>query len=185
MRRFAAICCICLLALSGCRQNQARSEAAIPTAQPNRGADGQLESAGEVAHQYLDAWQQGDFRAMHDLLTFRNRELTSYDEFRALYQHAQRIMALEALEYRPQTLTGQDRILSFQYDITFHSRILGAFTDADRLLHLAFDAQVNDWRIAWSPADIFAEMGQGARLIFEEQIPSRANIYDRQRPDPG
>ena len=185
MRRFANFCffcCLCLLALSGCRQNGPLSEAAaeaIPSPPPNRGAAGQLESAGEVARQFLDAWQQGDMRAMHDLLTFRNRELTSFDEFRALYEHAQRIMALEAISYRPQSLTGQDRILSLQYEMTFHSRILGPFTDADRLLHLAFDPQANDWRIAWSPADIFAEMGRGARLIFEEQIPSRANIYDR------
>ncbi len=182
MRRFFAICCLCLLALSGCRGSGPLSETAaetIPTARPNRGAAGQLEAAGEVARQFLDAWQQGDFRAMHDLLTFRNRELTSFDEFRARYEDAQRVMSLEALEYHPQTLTGQERILSLQYDMTFHSRILGAFTDADRLLHLAFDPQANDWRIAWSPADIFVEMGQGARLIFEEQIPSRANIYDR------
>ena len=179
MRRYAAICFICMLALSGCRGSGPLSEAAIPTARPNRGAAGQLEAAGEVARHFLDAWQQGDFRAMHDLLTFRNRELTSFDEFLALYQRAQRIMALEALAYRPLSLTGQERILSFQYEVTFQSRILGEFTDTDRLLRLTFDPQANDWRIAWSPADIFAEMGRGARLIFEEQIPSRANIYDR------
>ena len=152
----------------------------ITAAGPDRGAARQLEAAGEVARQFLDAWAQGDFRAMHDLLTFRNRELTSFDEFHALYQHAQRVMTLERLEYRPQTVTGPDRILSFQHEMTFHSRILGSFTDPDRLLHLAFDPHANDWRVAWSPADIFAELGQGARLIFEEQIPSRANIYDRQ-----
>lgn len=182
MRRFVAICFLCLLALGGCRQSGPLSEAvaeSIPTARPNQGAAGQLESADEVARQFLDAWQQGDFRAMHDLLTFRNRELTSFEEFRALYQHAQRIMAWEAMSYRQQSLTGQDHILSLQYEMSFRSRILGEFTDSDRLLRLAFDPQADDWRIAWSPADIFAEMGQGARLIFEEQIPSRANIYDR------
>ncbi len=151
----------------------------IPTARPNRGAAGELEAADEVARHFLDAWQQGDFRAMHDLITFRNRELTPYDDFLALYQNAQRVMALESLTYWPRSLTGKDRILTFQYEMTFHSRILGEFTDPDRLLRLAFDPQAGDWRIAWSRADIFAEMGQGARLVFEEQIPSRANIYDR------
>ena len=182
MRRLAIICCLCLLALSGCRGSAPLSEAAaesIPTARPNRSAAGQLEAADEVARHFLDAWQQGDFRAMHDLLTFRNRELTPFDDFHTLYKNAQRVMALESLTYRPHSLTGQDRILSFQYEMTFHSRILGSFTDPDRLLRLAFDPQAKDWRIAWSRADIFAEMGQGARLIFEEQIPSRANIYDR------
>ena len=182
MRRFVVICVICSLALSGCRGGGPLPDASaepMPPARPYQGQAGQLEAAGEVALHYLDAWRLGDFRAMHDLLTFRNRELTSYDEFRALYQNAQRAMTLDALDYRPQSLTGQDRILSFHYDLTFHSRVLGSFTDADRLLRLAYDPQANDWRVAWSQADIFAEMGQGARLIFEEQIPSRANIYDR------
>ena len=128
MRRFVTVCFLCLLALSGCRQSVPLSEAGaetIPTARPSRGAAGQLESAGEVARQFLDAWREGDFRAMHDLLTFRNRELTSFDEFRALYQNAERAMTLEALEYRPLSLTGQDRILSFQYAMTFHSRNWG------------------------------------------------------------
>ena len=174
---------LCFITLSGCRQSGPLSEAAaesIPTARPSRGAAGQLESAGEVARQFLDAWQQGDFRAMHDLLTFRNRELTSFDEFHALYQHAQRIMALESMSYRPQSLTGQDSILSLQYELSFRSRILGEFTDSDRLLHLAFDPQAGAWRIAWSPADIFAEMGRRrAPRSSKNKMPSRANIYDR------
>ena len=116
---------------------------------------------------------------MHSLLTFRNRELTSFAEFQALYQNAADTMALESLDYRPLTVTGEDRVLSFQYEMTFKSRILGKFSDQKRLLQLVIDPQANDWRIAWSPANIFAEMGSGARLIFEEQAPSRANIYDR------
>ena len=63
--------------------------------------------------------------------------------------------------------------------MTFKSRILGKFSDPDRQLQLVIDPQADDWRIAWSPGDIFAEMRQGARLVFEEQVPSRANIYDR------
>lgn len=180
MRQFTLFCLLAILIFSGCRQQAEQSAIAIPAAAPKNEAVTDLEAAGEVARRFLDAWQGGDFAAMHELLTFRNRELTPLAEFRALYQNAQDTMTLASLEYRPQTLSGQDRVLNFQYDVTFHSRILGSFSDPNRLLQLVIDPRAGARRIAWSPADIFAEMGQGARLVFEEQIPSRANIYDRE-----
>ncbi len=182
VRRLVILCLFCIVIFSGCRQAAALSEEAaraIPTAAPKQQAAADLEAAGAVASSFLDAWQRGDFAAMHHLLTFRNRELTSFDEFRRLYQNAQNTMSLESLEYRPQTLTGEGRVLNFQYTMAFKSRILGKFSDPNRLLRLVIDPQADAWRIAWSRSDIFAEMGQGARLVFEEQVPSRANIYDR------
>ena len=170
---------IALLLLAGCARG--REGAALPqatiAAEPT--ADANLDSADEVARRFLDAWAQSDFAAMHALLTFRNRELTPLGEFRALYQNARHKLKLERIEYRPTNLTGEGRVLAFQYDATFYTRGLGQFIDAKRALHLVVDSQVDGWRIAWSPADIFAEMGEGAQLAFEAQIPSRANIYDR------
>lgn len=117
---------------------------------------------------------------MHALLTERNQESTSFSTFRALYQQAGNTMTLEALQYKAETLYAADgRVLIFQYEMTFHTRILGSFSDPARQLHLVVDPQVGEWRIAWSPSDIFAEMGNGARLVFESQLPGRANIYDR------
>lgn len=179
MRRLALIGILILLALSGCRQPEDQSAVAIPTVAPKRQAGADLEAAGAVASRFLDAWQRADFAAMHNLLTFRNRELTSFVEFQTLYQNAHNTLSLESLEYQPLALSGEGRVLNFQYTVTIKSRILGRFNDPDRILQLVIDPQADAWRIAWSPADIFAEMGQGARLVFEEQVPSRANIYDR------
>ena len=179
MRQVALFYLALLLTLAGCSSGAEQSTLPLPTVavQPTAGTD--LESAGQVARLYLDAWMAGDLHAMHSLLTFRNRELTPKDEFLALYRHAHNKLTLEALEYTPRNLTGEGRVLVFQYDMTFHTRVLGSFTDAKRLLHLVIDQKAGGWRIAWSLADIFAEMGDGARLVFEAQIPSRANIYDR------
>ena len=170
---------VALLTLAGCRGSAEQSALPLPTmeAQPTRGAD--LASAEEASRRFLDAWQNGDFAEMHRLLTFRNRELTPLDEFRAAYQSTHDQLTLERIEYRPRSLTGDERWLALQYDMTFHTRNLGHFTDPNRRLHLVLDPQAGGWRIAWSRADIFAEMGEGARLVFEAQVPSRANIYDR------
>lgn len=116
---------------------------------------------------------------MHRLLTFRNRELTPLVEFRALYQQAHAAMGYISLDYKLQSLTGEGRFLTLQYEVTFHTRIVGSFVDSQRMLHLVVDSQLGEWRIAWSRADIFRELGEGARLVFESQLPVRANIYDR------
>ena len=179
MRCFILIHLLAVLFLAGCRAGAGQSALPPPTAAEQPKPETDLEAANETARRFLDAWQMGDFEAMHSLLTFRNRELTPLDEFRAAYQSARDQLTLERIEYSPANLSGEGRVLAFQYDMTFHTRILGRFTDAKRKLHLVFDPQAGGWRIAWSPADIFAEMGEGARLVFEAQVPSRANIYDR------
>ncbi|MDE2750078.1 MAG: penicillin-binding transpeptidase domain-containing protein [Chloroflexota bacterium] len=179
MRRLAIIIIILLFSLSACASTGEEAAIQLGTAAPNPAELADLEAADGVARRFLDAWAERDFAEMHGLLTFRNRELTPLAEFRALYENAQTRLRLEALEYTPTNLTGEGRVLAFQYDITFHTRVLGSFVDARRTLHLVIDPQVGAWRVAWSPADIFPEMGEGARIVFEAQTPSRANIYDR------
>lgn len=165
--------------LSGCQGDSADSAVPLPTAPPATSPVSDLVAAEQVARAFLDAWLAGDFATMHGLLTFRNRELTPFDDFQAYYESAQNRMWLEELEYHPHTLSGDGGVLKFHYDMTFYTRVPGAFTDANRLLHLVLDPQVGGWRVAWSEADVFAELGQGAALLFEAQVPGRANIYDR------
>jgi len=179
MSRLALISIALLFTLSACRSQGEAAAIQLPTAAPKPAVIADLDSAGQAARRFLDAWARNDFDAMHSLLTYRNKELTPIDEFRAVYQNASDRLTLERIEYAPTNLTGEGPVLAFQYDLTIHTRILGSFVDAKRVLHLVLDPQVDGWRVAWSLADIFAEMGEGARLVFEAQVPSRANIYDR------
>ena len=144
---------------------------------PTSAAD--LEAAERAARRYLDAWRARDFGGMHRLLTFHSQESIPLASFRAAYENAHSTMTLKDMAYKAKTLFREGQLLVFQYEMTFHTDILGAFVDEDRRLQLAIDPQSGEWRVAWSLADIFAEMGQGARLVFDAQIPSRANIYDR------
>ena len=180
MRLLAMLGLCCALLLCACAA-ESSAPAAPPTAAPPAVAAiaTDLAAAGDIARRFLDAWQALDIDAMHRLLTFRNRDLTPLPEFRALYQQAHAAMGLQGLDYKLQTLSGEGRFLTLQYEVEFDTRLLGRFTDSRRLLHLIVDSQAKAWRIAWSRADIFAEMGEGARLRFEAQIPGRANIYDR------
>ena len=172
-RLFIILIC-CALILSAC----ASSPPPAPTQTPIPAAT-DLAAAGDIARRFMDAWQNFDIDAMHRLLTFRNRDLTPLPSFKALYQQTHATLGLTGLDYKLQTLSGEGRFLQVQYEATFHTSILGSFADSQRLLHLVVDSQANEWRVAWSQADIFSEMGEGARLVFEAQMPGRANIYDR------
>ncbi len=175
MRLLTALLLGCAFCLCAC--TSAPDQPAPQATQPGPTTD--LAAAAEAARRFLDAWQVGDLDAMHRLLTFRNRELTPLEEFRALYEQAHAAMSFVGLDYKLQSLTGEGRFLTLQYEATFLTRNLGTFVDSQRLLHLVVDSQVGEWRIAWSRADIFREIGEGARLVFEAQLPVRANIYDR------
>ena len=89
-------------------------------------------------------------------------------------------MTMQSLTFESRTISRMgDRVAQYIYDITFDTNILGSFTDENRTMTVLLDPQTNQWRVAWSAGDIFAEMENGARLDFSPQTPSRANIYDR------
>lgn len=180
VHRFGIIFLIFVLALVGCRPQVAHQAEPLPTIQPSPTSPADLEAAERIARLYLDAWRRQDFDEMHRLLTYRNQESTPIETFRALYEQAQTTMTFRSIHYSAKSLLREGvRIVVFNYDMTFDTRILGQFTDTDRELRLVIDPENGEWRVAWSLADIFGEMGNGAKLVFEPQIPSRANIYDR------
>lgn len=180
MHRLAVCSLLVIFLLVGCRQQVEDSAAALPTMQAGPTAAPNLESAARIGNAFLTAWQEQNFNQMHRLLTQRLQEATALANFRQAYQQAQSTMTLQRLEFKAEALFATDgRVLVFQYQMTFHTRILGTFVDPKRRLHLVVDPAANQWRVAWSLADIFAEMGTGARLVFQPQIPARANIYDR------
>ena len=180
MYRLGIFIILIIAILTGCRPQVAHQAIALPTLQASPTSPADLEAAERVARLYMDAWKNQNFEEMHRLLTFNNQESTPLETFRATYDRAESTMTFESLDYIAKSLLREGvRIVVFNYDLTIHTRILGSFTDPDRELTLVIDPQIGEWRVAWSLENIFAEMGDGATLVFDPQIPSRANIYDR------
>ncbi len=178
MSRFRFLFLITVIAVTfGCRpQRQAAvpvpTKAALPSVY-------QLEDAERVARDFLTNWQAGDFAAMYRDLSFASQEANPFDSFQALYMDAQDTMTFDSLDVQPNTiLRERDEVAVFNYNVTFHTRRVGDFTDADRNLTLVVDDRAQDWRVAWTPDDLFPDMSSGARLQLSETIPNRANIYD-------
>lgn len=155
-------------------------EVPLPTLAPTSTPSIDLQDAERLAVLFLEAWKAQDFDAMYDLISFGSQEAAPRADFIALYRGVQNEMTMASLDYQLRTIRRMNTAqVSLYYDVTFDTNILGQFSDTNRTLHLVLDAHYGDWRVAWSLADLFAEMGSGAVLRFESRIPSRANIYDR------
>ncbi len=155
-----------------------QAEDPLPTLAPSPTPAIDMQSAERVSREFLDAWTRLDYEAMHRLITFS--DATPFESFQAIYDNAHTTMTLESLDYEIRTLLRESsNVVALNYDVSFDTLILGEFTDTNRTLRLVIDPQLGQWRVAWSLGDILPEMENGARLVFEAQIPSRANIYDR------
>lgn len=167
-----------IICVVGCRPQRSAAPplptlAALPSAY-------RLEDAERTARDFLTAWEAGDYETMYRHLTFASREATPFDAFRALYEDAAATMTLEQVSITPITIfRPRDEIATFNYNVTFDTRLLGTFSDDARNLTVTVDSAANEWRIAWTPRDLFPDMETGARLRFTATIPNRANIYDR------
>jgi penicillin-binding protein 2 len=167
------------LVIVGCSPQQQQAivlPTLIPSATPeNYGWEG----AQRVATDFLEAWRNRDYVTMHSLTTIATQDAVPLTTFETMYESAQFEMTLLSLTYRENTMFRESApVFVLNYDVTFTTNILGEFTDPSRNMHLIVDEQAGDWRVAWSPADIFAEMGDGAVLRLERNIPNRLNIYD-------
>ncbi|MCL4248206.1 MAG: hypothetical protein KJ065_08675 [Anaerolineae bacterium] len=180
MRRFFWIALLILIALSAC-QPAAESAEPIPTLARLPSAY-QMEDAERVALNYLDAWQAGDYEGMYALVAAANLEATPFDEFKSLYDVTYEEMTFERVETNVSSLLREaDEVVVLGYDAHFSTRLMGEFDDVGRELRLVVDRTAGEWRVAWTPADIFREMVGGSRVRFDPVIPNRANIYARDR----
>ena len=173
---------LALWLLAGLVACSAAAEPPRPTSPPpTLTPQGQTpEQAERVARLFLQAWQDDDLAGMHRLLTFGGQEATALPAFSDYYRRAHETMTLGSLETRVTSqLPGPGGLMNFGYDATFHTRQAGSFSDAGRVLRLAWDPQQRDWRVVWSPADLLPALGDGGTLRLDARLPSRANIYDR------
>ena len=136
-----------------------------------------LEEAEAVAGTFLEAWRRNDYAAMYRLIAFRSREAYPEEVFTAAYADAAREMTLTGLDYRLLSSLRQGNTVAINYDVTFHTSLLGAIEDAGRTIRLVVTSE--GWRVAWGTTDILPEMAGGARLVMRRIVPTRANIYDR------
>ena len=168
---------LALLALAACGGDAALSEAVRQGDTPLPDTGGSLEEAVQVAETFLRAWSERDYPTMYGLISPNSRDAYPESAFSEIYARAADMMTLQTVSTSTTNALQQDTIATVLYDANFTTEFFGPIDDYERTLRLVQTGE--GWRVAWSEADLFRELGGGARLEWVRLQPGRANIYDR------
>jgi penicillin-binding protein A len=122
-----------------------------------------------AASRFAEAWQRGDYRAMHRLLTPASRRQHPLAEFRRAYEQAAATATVRRIE--PEEPDGVDGG-TVTVPMVVETRVFGALRGNLRI-------PVSDERVAWSPQLVFPELRPGERLRRASLPPTRATIRSR------
>ena len=111
-------------------------------------------AAERTASRFADAWQRGDYRAMHELLTTESRASHPLAAFRRAYMRAAATATATRIE--PSDPDGEegDKVT---VPVVVETRVFGA-------LRGNIAIPVSGERVSWSPQLVFPELGAGERL---------------------
>jgi peptidoglycan glycosyltransferase len=124
-----------------------------------------------TASRFAEAWQRGDYRAMHRLLTPASRARHPLAAFRRAYERAAATATARSIEPgNPSEVHGD----TVTVPVVVDTRVFGA-------LRGNVELPVSGERVAWSPRLVFPELGQGERLRRASLPPKRATIRSRDR----
>lgn len=136
--------------------------------------------AERVITSFLDLWTKRDYPQMYSLISRASQEAFPYESFVNFYENTAREIRLTDQSFSLVVQAREsNRVMVFVYDMTFTSAVMGGFSDIGREMRLVLENELQAWRVAWSPGDIFNAMGRGGAVRLETYPPLRANIYDR------
>ena len=129
-----------------------------------------VNSASEnAAADFVAAWQQGDFGAMHELLTADAKQRYPLPRFRRAYERAAATATLRSIDPSdPERLDdGQVTV-----PVVLKTRVFGGLRGDLRI-------PVSGERVDWQPSLVFPELRPGERLRRSSLPPRRATIRSR------
>jgi cell division protein FtsI/penicillin-binding protein 2 len=126
-------------------------------------------AAERAASSFVAAWERGDYRAMHDLLTPASRRLHPLREFRRAYERAAATATIRSIDPGDPSGAGGDRVT---VPIVLATRVFGG-------LRGNLDIPVSGEQVVWRPRLVFPELGDGERLTRSSLPPRRATIRSR------
>ncbi|GAB4469109.1 MAG: penicillin-binding protein 2 [Anaerolineae bacterium] len=182
MKQRIVILVVISLLLAGCsilERVLPSGEASGPTpaGNPEPEATRDLGQPDGVALAFLDAWKAGDYAGMYSLLSPNSQAEYTLEEFTDIYESAAGTMQLVGLETLPSAVAETTATTAqFQFRAIYTTRVLG---DVEQDLTMLLVSSGGRWGIAWSPALIFPQLAGGNTLQLAVEVPSRANIYDR------
>jgi penicillin-binding protein 2 len=168
-----------ILILVGCGRGNPTgqpSPVTTPTLAPPGVTTTQAPNTEIAARAYLEAWQNEDYPAMYALLTEVSKDALTEEEFTSRYRNIAAEAALSSVETRILSSLTQTRVAQVSFRVVLHSALVGGI-QRDTMMNLSLEN--GRWQVQWDEALILPELSGGNTLRMDYQIPSRANIYDR------
>ena len=139
---------------------------ASPTPVPKRPED--------VATAYFNAWQQGEYTAMYDLLSSDAQAATQRDVFVRRYTNIRQGIGELKLTIQPNGPLANGQL---PFTINRSLAVFGDLTETNTL-PLVQDA-TGQWRVAWQPGLIFSGLSATSTVRVTPDTPTRGRILDR------
>ena len=128
------------------------------------------QSPGErAARDFTAAWERGDVRSMHRLVTPSARERFPLDRFRRAYRRAASTATLRAIDFGDVEDASGDTVT---VPVVLDTRIFGS-------LRGELSVPVSGDRVDWQPHLVFPELRPGERLTRTSVPPVRATLRSR------
>jgi cell division protein FtsI/penicillin-binding protein 2 len=124
-------------------------------------------AAERAASDFTEAWERGDLRAMHGLLTSSAQERYPLERFRRAYERAAATATLTSLD--PGDPDGVDGG-QVTIPIVLDTRVFGD-------LRGDLEVPVSDERVEWEPRLVFPELRAAERLRRTSVPPTRATLH--------
>jgi peptidoglycan glycosyltransferase len=126
-----------------------------------------------VARKWAAAWERGDYRAMHALLSERARRRTTLKRLQRTYRRAAETTTLTKLR------TGKPRHVGgelYELPVTLQTRVFGRLSGR---LRLPVAEEEDGAGVDWRSQLVFPGLRRGERLTRETTLPARGAILAR------
>ena len=137
------------------------------------GADGE-DARRAAARDFAQAWQRGDYEAMHQLLAPAAQRDVPLDRFAAAYRRAAGTSTLSAIEAGRPGEPGPDGVV--RVPMTVRTRVFGT---VQQPLDLPMQDDEEGAYVQWQPNLVFPGLLEGDKLTRRTRAPRRAALQAR------
>ncbi len=143
----------------------------IPTEIPTR------EDASGIGVAFFKAWEYSDLLGMYSLLAPQSQAVVNSTAFVSRYQEAMDTATVRAVYSQMLSATQEGNQAEMAVRVTWQTNAVGDIV-RDLTVPLVYDN--GRWGIIWDEGLILPELAGGNRLVLDDRLPARANIYDVQ-----
>jgi penicillin-binding protein 2 len=133
-------------------------------------------SIGNVAQDFLSAWEKEDYDSMYALLSQQSQATISKEDFINFYQNMVNNLTLQSLTAEVMHESTNPGTALIDYRANYQTSLFGEF---ERDLQMELVLENDQWRVQWENGLILPELKGGNSLALELQVPNRGSIFDR------